>query len=91
VVSRILHRQTADPAAAIFDRACTLGLPAGCGNVKVRAEGGNDLRHSPPRLADYPFVLREGKGTLPDRTPRELYARACRQGWQDTCRRVESE
>jgi hypothetical protein len=31
------------------------------------------------------LVLREGKGPLRDRTPRDLYARACKQGWPDTC------
>jgi hypothetical protein len=91
VVSSVLHRQNADPAAAIFQRACTLGLGAGCENVEILAAGGNGFRRVPPRLVDYPFVLREGKGALPDRTPHELYTRACDQGWPDACRQLESQ
>ena len=40
-------------------------------------------------LADYPIILQEGKGPITDLRPSALYARACRQGWRDTCGRTE--
>jgi hypothetical protein len=91
VVSRVLHRQNAAPAATIFQRACALGLPEGCDNVTILAAGGTGFRHASPRLVDYQFVLREGKGPLTDRTPIGLYTRACDQGWPDACRQLESD
>jgi hypothetical protein len=76
-----------NPAAAgsMFQRACNLGFSPGCENVRVAAGGTGTLQTAPPRLVDYPIVLREGKGALPDRTPLALYQRACKQGWPDSC------
>jgi hypothetical protein len=89
VVSRVLHRQNADPAPVMFQRACTLGLPAACENVRIRSGGGTSFQRAAPRLADYPLVLREGKGPVPDRTPLALYTRACNQGWSQACQQLE--
>jgi hypothetical protein len=44
---------------------------------------------APPALADYPIVLRGGKGPITDRTPSALAARACEQGWPGACGRAE--
>ena len=91
VVSSVLHRQNADPAAAIFQRACTLGLPAGCENVRIPAGGGSVFRRASPRPVDYQLVLREGKGPLPGLTAVELYTRACDQGWPDACQQLKPD
>jgi hypothetical protein len=42
---------------------------------------------SPP-LEELPILLRGSKGPLGARSPSFLYARACEQGWRDTCGRV---
>jgi hypothetical protein len=70
-----------------FSRACFLGFPAGCQNVlmiKASPIPANP-RQAPPQLGDYPVVLRTGKGPLPDKTPLDLYTRACDQGWMVGC------
>jgi hypothetical protein len=84
-LSGVLHRVSPDPAAGFFRRACTLGFGAGCENQTIHAAGQGGLRRPPPRPADYPIVLREGKGPLPDRTLGELLTRACDQGWTAGC------
>src|SRR5262245_48256891 len=63
-----------DPGAArtAFRYACDLGFSTGCENLRVISNGGGPLHSAAPRLADYPIVLNEGKGPLPDRTPTEL-------------------
>lgn len=71
-------------AAADFQRACAMGFAPGCENVGAQASG-KPPRGATPRLADYPIILRTGKGDLPDKAPRELYARACDQGWVTGC------
>jgi TPR repeat protein len=40
---------------------------------------------APPALIDFAFVLQEGKGPLPDRTPLELLTRACNKDWMTGC------
>ena len=84
-LSSVLHRISPDPAAGFFRRACTLGFAGGCENETIHAAGQGGFRRPPPRPADYPIVLREGKGPLPDRTLGEFLARACHQGWKDVC------
>ena len=51
----------------------------------VRDNLGYALSSGPPTLADYPIILRESKGPITDLRPSALYARACSQGWPDTC------
>ncbi len=89
-LSGVLHRVSPDPAAGFFRRACTLGFSAGCENQAMHAARQSSFRHVPPRPADYPIVLREGKGPLPDRTLGELLARACGQGWTHACQQLET-
>ena len=78
-------RATTPPPDQLFQRACTLGLAAACANRAMVATGGTTFRSDEPRLRDYPVVLREGKGAPPDRTPFEVYSRACNQGWAAGC------
>jgi hypothetical protein len=70
-------------AAMSFDRACQLQFSAGCDNA-TRAQGAM-LRRDAPTAADYPLILRGSKGPIEEREPAKLYARACDQGWPDTC------
>jgi len=72
-----------EPAKRLFRQACDLGFHAGCDNVALQA--GEPARTAPPTTADYPIVLREGKGRLPTLTSVELYRRACSQGFVDGC------
>jgi len=73
----------ADQAQQMFARGCARGFQAACANAAT-APGGS-VRSAEPEVADFPIVLREGKGPLPSLTPAELYERACRQGWQAAC------
>jgi len=70
-------------AVQAFDRACRLGFAPGCENQQ-RATG-EPPRRADPQLADYPFLLREGKGALPFLTRGEIFQRACQQGWTAAC------
>ena len=72
-------------AATEFERACRLGFSAGCDNTDAITQG-DMFRRDAPTLADYRFILRGSKGPFPDQAPAQLYARACVQGWPDTCR-----
>jgi hypothetical protein len=71
-------------AAMDFERACGLGFSAGCDNTSALTQG-DKFRRDAPTVADYRFILRGSKDPFPDREPAQLYARACVQGWPDTC------
>ena len=78
-------RESATPkAAGTFVRGCELGFTAACDNG-TRLSLGRNLRHEPPRLEDYPFILTGSKAPITDRDPAALYARACDLGWPDAC------
>ena len=64
---------------------CDLGFLAACVNRDRVQSGGNAPVRVPPILEDYPIILRGSKAPITDRTPAGLYARACDQGWPDTC------
>jgi len=83
--------QYGNPGAAgsAFRYACDLGFPTGCRNLQMFSSGGGALESASPRLADYPIVLNEGKGPLPDRTALALYRRGCRQGWAAACQSLD--
>jgi hypothetical protein len=72
-------------AALVFERACRLGFSAGCDNT-VAITQGDMFSRAAPMVTDYPLILRGSKGPFPEREPAQLYARACVQGWPDTCR-----
>jgi hypothetical protein len=74
-------------AADAFQRGCELGFPASCRNRDSLAAGARTFERAPPTLDDYPIILRGTKGPVTDQTPSSLYARACKQGWPDTCGR----
>ena len=84
-VSGASGRASTSPPDRLFQRACRLGFTAGCRNAATLASGTASFQHDEPGLRDYPIVLREGKGDTGDRTPLELYTRACRQGWAAGC------
>lgn len=71
--------------AAALTRACDAGFQPGCENARAAAAGRQPSARALPAPKDYFILLRDGKGPLPDRTPLELYGRACRQGWADGC------
>jgi hypothetical protein len=81
------RRLDAVGAAVPFKHGCALGFTAACENLRTMLTGGL-LAIAPPRLEDYPIVLRGSKGAVADRNPSALYARACHQGWPDTCGRT---
>jgi hypothetical protein len=89
-LSGVLHKVNSDPAAAFFRRACSAGFAVGCENQTIHAAGAGTLRHDAPRPTDYPLLLREGKGPLPDRTLGELLTRACNQGWASGCEQLRT-
>ena len=66
---------------------CELGFLPACVNRDRLTSGSNAPVRVPPMLEDYPIILRGSKASITDRTPAGLYARACDQGWPDTCGR----
>lgn len=80
------HGRVGNPERAneSFLRACSLGFVMGCQNG-VALSTGMEPRTTSPRVQDYPVILREGKGALPDRTPLEFLTRACNQGFTAGC------
>ena len=72
-------------AEGAFRSACRLGFATGCSNAVIVGRAGGTPVAGAPQAADFAVVLREGKGELPDRTPFELFTRACNQGWVTGC------
>jgi hypothetical protein len=70
---------------ASFERGCQLGFVPACRNAGRVTSDNRTFERAPPTMADYPVVLRGGKGPITERTPSALIARACEQGWPDTC------
>jgi hypothetical protein len=68
-----------------FLLACTLGFPVGCTNAAPLGMTSGPPRQAPPALRDYPIVLQTGKRVMKEKTPLELYTRACDQGWRTGC------
>lgn len=80
-----LRRTSAAQALQPFTNGCDLGFQPACENLHTLTQGGA-LISAPPTLRDLPVILRGSKGEIHERTPAELYAMACREGWPDTCR-----
>ena len=78
-----------DPAGATepFRRGCDLGFTAACRNLTMLTSGTGAFTGAPPTLNDFPIILRGSKGDIREGTPSDLYARACHEGWPDTCGR----
>jgi hypothetical protein len=81
------QRRGGSPAQAkdAFTQACRLGFTTGCSNASRVGHAEGAPASGPPALVDFEFVLQEGKGPLPDRTPFELLTRACNQDWSVGC------
>ncbi|HEY2382188.1 MAG TPA: hypothetical protein VGK48_13505 [Terriglobia bacterium] len=77
-----------DPAGAAepFMRGCDLNSPPACRNLVELKSGENGFTTAPPKLDDYPIILRGSKGPVRERDAPALYALACREGWQAACR-----
>ena len=75
-------------AAQSIEEGCELGFQPTCGNVERMIARSGPLKGAPPTLDDYPIILRGSKSTITGWTPSALYARACGQGWPDTCGRA---
>ena len=82
------RRLDAAGAGQHFTRGCDLGSAVACENVRRMAAGAARLASAAPDVADYAIVLRGSKGPITNPTPAALYARACEQGWPDTCERA---
>jgi TPR repeat protein len=78
-------RVHAAPAADLFSRACDNGSGAGCANTKAIANGAKTFQHGDPRVQDYVWILREGKGPIVEQSPLDVYGRACAEGWVAGC------
>jgi hypothetical protein len=86
-------RQTrgATGAAQYFELACTRGFAAGCANAtRSRERPPAGPVHVPPALADWPVILRTGKGPIAETTPLEILGRACREDWLTACHSLGS-
>ena len=80
-------RLDSDVAGGALARGCDIGFEPACENLTRLASGPGPfaLDQAPPTFADYPIILRGTKGPIMDRSPEALLARACSQGWADTC------
>jgi hypothetical protein len=74
-----------DSPRTLFARACDLGYRTGCANVHVLSSGIGRPLSTSPLSGDYRVILQKGKGPLPDRTPLDLYERACDERWAAGC------
>ena len=88
-VRRRFDRADAGGPFGPFARGCDLGFEPACQNLTRLASGLGPVEfdQAQPTLDDYPIILRGTKGPIVDRSPAALYARACRQGWANTCGR----
>ena len=86
------HRRVdgADRLAADFERGCALGFARSCQNVQLLKSRLAPPTQAPPRLEDYPVILRVGKGALPDRTPRGVVDARVRSRMVERLRRSGS-
>jgi hypothetical protein len=86
-ILNIEHDLDRDGAVSAMREGCELGFSPACSNV-ARLNSGRPLVTAPPTLDDYPILLRGSKAPITDRSPSALYARACSQGWPNTCGNV---
>jgi hypothetical protein len=84
-ILRAERRRDSAGATAAFNRGCRLGFTPACGNIAAIGGGGGTLTHAAPVVADLPIVVRGSKGPIRETSPEDLLARACAQGWRDSC------
>ena len=53
--------------------------------MSAATNGRPATHHGDPRVADYLVVLQGGRGPIPERTPFEIYTRACAEGYLAAC------
>jgi hypothetical protein len=80
-----LRRSNPAGAAEPFRHGCGLGFTTACQNLSTLTSGAGKFASSPPGIEDLPVILRGSKGEIVERTPSELYALACHEGWPGTC------
>jgi hypothetical protein len=68
-------------AVAYFARSCEARFQAGCVNLLDASEPSR----ANPRAFDLRLLLREGGPNLMDMPEPDLYARACKHGWEFAC------
>ncbi len=68
----------------LFTKACGYGSRVACGNEAVPVGGARGFSHGEPTLLDFRQLLRQGK-PMPEKTPFEIFARACDDGWMAGC------
>ncbi len=68
-------------AFAYFSRACEARFQAGCVNLLDTSS----VSRANPRAFDLRLLLREGGANLMEMPTADLYARACRHGWDFAC------
>ena len=78
-------------AGGSLQRGCDLGFGLACRNLETLMSRAGSLERAPPSLDDFPIILRGTKGPITGGSAASLYARACSQGWADTCGRVVEE
>src|SRR5262249_2552560 len=69
---------------------CRAGSGWSCNELHILL-GDKEIDRSPrraPPFEELPILLRGSKGPITDRSVASLYARACDQGWPDSCERV---
>jgi len=81
-----LRRLDLAGAAEPLSRGCRLGFSMACQNLYNLTSGAGRFASAPPALDEYPIILRGSKGEIRERGPAALYALACHEGWQKTCR-----
>lgn len=79
-----VDRGEANPMTA-FSLGCENGADYACDNRNALSAGRTEFARGQPMLDDYPIILRGSKAAITDLSPRDLYARACAQGWPGTC------
>ncbi len=77
--------QSALGQGELFAKACGYGELAGCNNARKLEPGQADFAHGQPTLLDFPRILRQAKGAIREKTPFQIYTRACDEGWLSGC------
>jgi hypothetical protein len=71
-----------------LEQGCLRGFAAACAS-RDRLAAGQTPAGAPPTVEDLRIVLRGSKAPITDSRPAALYALACRQGWPESCHRLE--
>ena len=75
-------------AITSMQRGCELGFQPACANVAALLSGGPPRATGSPPLEELTILLGGSKGPIADGNSASLYARACDQGWPDSCGQI---